>query len=111
MTVRALTLRLADELHKRIARLLGLGIGARLVRTASAIDLARGDAGEADARTLGTPDRAVAVPHACGSARESLAGRDYRNCGQEEQAHTGCMAQKDFQIHGAKNCFPTWNNM
>ncbi len=47
--------RLADKLHKRIAGALRSGIGARLAIPALAVDPARRNARESDARTFLAP--------------------------------------------------------
>jgi hypothetical protein len=59
-----------------IARSDSAGLGTRVIAAASAVDLARGDPGEPDPRTLRAPDRAIAVPDVGGRAVEGLALSD-----------------------------------
>lgn len=56
--------------------------GTRMARTAAAIHFAGGDAGEANTRTFGTPDRTIAIPDGNGRTDETLAGR---NSGQKKK--------------------------
>src|SRR5690606_10588950 len=87
MTFAALAAWFADEPRQRISRLLGRGRRTWLVRAAGAVDLARGDTGKPNARSLGTPDRAVTIPDAGWCALENLTGRNYGNGREEKKAH------------------------
>src|SRR3546814_18590363 len=72
-----LTARAAKQLHQCIARRDRSSAGTGLAATASTLQFARGDARDADAWTLGTPDRAIAIGDTGGRAEESQpCGRD-----------------------------------
>src|SRR5690606_35947795 len=76
MAVRSGASRLAHKPGQRIARLLSACFRTGLVRAASAVDLARRDTRETDARTFSAPDRTIAVPDPGGRTCESLSGRN-----------------------------------
>src|SRR5690554_2544284 len=65
--------RTPDETDQRIAGFFGCGARTRVSRPAAAIHLARSNAGQADARSFGAPDRPVAVPDPGRRASERLA--------------------------------------
>src|SRR3546814_1462435 len=73
-----LTARAAKQLHQCIARRDRSSAGTGMAATASTIQFARGDARDADAWTLGTPDRAIAIGDKGGRAEE------YQPCRSEE---------------------------
>lgn len=75
------------QLHQLVAGSLGADDGAGLVVAACAIHLARGDAGEANARSLGTPYRPVAIVDRGWRAGEGLAGRNYDRGQQHRHDH------------------------
>lgn len=75
----------AEQLDEMIAGNAAAGCGARMSRPAAAVDLASRDAGQADARTLGAPDRAIAVPDRHRGAGEDCARADYG--GENERDH------------------------
>src|SRR3546814_6590843 len=72
-----LTARAAKQLHQCIARRDRSSAGTGMAATASTIQFARGDARDADAWTLGTPDRAIAIGDKGGRAEE------YQPCGHD----------------------------
>lgn len=76
MTFTARAYGFPDESYQSIAGLYRIRIGAGLSSPARAVDLARRDPGDTDARSLGAPDRAVAVPDAGRRAGKGLAGRN-----------------------------------
>lgn len=59
-----------------IARLDRARAWTGLAHIAGPIDFARGNAGQADARSLGAPDRTIAVPHTRRRADELSASWD-----------------------------------
>lgn len=77
--------RTAKQLDEVIAGSAAAGCRARMPRPAAAVDLARRNTGQADARTLGAPDRTVAVPDRDRGAGEDCARRDYG--GENERDH------------------------
>ena len=82
-------LRFPEQTDEMIACGDRVGIRTGMPRTAAAVHFARGDPGKADMRTLGAPDRSIAIPDRDGCAGEGLAGRDDR--GEQEQAeHRPC---------------------
>ena len=83
MTMRTAADRLPNQGGQNVARVLCRRLRARLVRSAGSVHLTRCNAREADARTLRTPDRAVAVPNVRRRAAEGLSGWD--DCHREEQ--------------------------
>lgn len=57
---------------------------AGLTRAATSVDLARGNASEPDARTFGTPDRSVSIPHPRRRTGEAVPRRDDLNCDEDQ---------------------------
>jgi len=55
---------------------------------AGAVRLSRGNARQANARTLGAPDRSIAIVNGGGRAFEGLTGRDHRDRGEEGEHDT-----------------------
>ena len=77
-------LRLSEQADQMIARRDRIGVRTGMPRTATAVHLARGDAGKTDMRAFGAPDRPIAVPDRDRCAGEGLAGGN--NGGEQEQA-------------------------
>lgn len=92
VAVRTAAARAPEESDQRVARLLRVCVRTRLIRSASAVDLASGNPRKTDARTLGAPHRAVTVPDSGRRALEDFAGRHNGNSGGggEEQDTHGC---------------------
>jgi hypothetical protein len=66
MASRESSARAIQQVHEMIAGNATAGSRAGVPGPAAAVDLTGCDAGQADARTLGAPDRPVAVPDATG---------------------------------------------
>lgn len=79
MALRSLPGRSSKQAHQCITRFDRRSIRTRLVSVAGAIHFARCDAGQAYVRSLGAPDRSVAIPYRNWRAGERLPGR--HNCG------------------------------
>lgn len=77
--------RAAQQVNEMIAGNAAAGCGAGMSRPAAAIDLAGRNAGQADTRAFGAPDRAIAVPDRHRGAGEDSARADYG--GENERDH------------------------
>jgi hypothetical protein len=66
----------SDQIHKSITRLFCARRRARLVGSTTTVGFSCCNTREANVRTLGAPDRTVAIPHMRWSARKGLSGGD-----------------------------------
>ena len=87
----------ADQVDQCVARHHRIGCGAGVTIGTGAIELARCNAGEPDARTFLAPYRPIAVPHGFGGAGESLAGRHDCGCEKKKCRHSNFLP--DLPIH------------
>lgn len=76
---------LADQPDQGISGLDRRGRRTGMSATAAAIHLPGRNPGKTNTRSLGAPDRAVAIPHPRGRAGEGLAQRLSRGRGKEKQ--------------------------
>lgn len=77
----------AEQLHQRVARGDAAGAWAGVSLAARAAYLPRRYAGKPDARSLATPDWAIAVPHPDGRADEGLPAGHDRSRQQKRRKH------------------------
>lgn len=84
MTCRDGAARPAQQAYQRITGFYRRGRGAGLVGAACAIHFARRDPRDAEMRSLGAPDGAIAVPDMGGRAGEGLPGGDDRGGKNDE---------------------------
>lgn len=87
MTLCAASPGLANQPHELVSGPLCADSRTGLVVPARPVHLSRGDARKPHAWSFGAPDRTIAVPYLSWGAFEGLAGRNDRNCGEEEKAH------------------------
>jgi hypothetical protein len=79
MTFRHDTAGATKQPHQAIPRINGINRRARLIRSAGAIHLARGHAGDSNFRPFRTPDWAITIPHSHWRAHKSAARSDHAN--------------------------------
>ena len=63
--------RTAKQIHQRPHGVVAGSVGTRMAASTAIVALARRDPGDADARTFGAPDRAVAIGNECRRAKEN----------------------------------------